>query len=57
MYLDRQGASVLHPQPSPNPSLNKATLRMARLSMHLALLQATCCHIETGPELFAIEHS
>jgi hypothetical protein len=28
---------------------------MARLSMHLALLQAICCHIKTGPKLSIID--
>jgi hypothetical protein len=57
VYLDRQGASVFHLQPSPNRSLDKASLCMAHLSTHLALLQATCCHTETGLELFAVEHN
>jgi hypothetical protein len=30
---------------------------MAHLSTHLALPQATCCHIETRPKLSAIGHS
>jgi len=57
VYLDRQGASALHPLPSPSRSLDKASLRMARPSTHLALPQAVCYHTKTGPKLFAAEHS
>jgi hypothetical protein len=57
MYLDRQGASVLHPLPSPSYSLDKAFLRMAHPSMHLTLPQVACCHIETRQELSAAKHS
>ncbi len=57
MYLDKQGASVLHPRPSPNRSLDKASQRMARLSTHLALPWVVNCHTETGPKLSAVEHN
>jgi hypothetical protein len=57
MYLDRQGACVFHPLPSLNRSFDYASQRMARPSTHLALPQATCCHIETKPELFATKHN
>jgi hypothetical protein len=57
MYLGKQGASVLHLQPSPNRNLDKAFQRMARPSMHLALPQVACCHIEIEPELFTTEHN
>ncbi len=36
------------PLPSPSRNLDKAFQRMARLSTHLALPQAVCCHTETG---------
>ncbi len=55
--LDRQGVGVLHPLPSPSRSLNKASMRMARPSTHLALLQTTCCHTETRLELPTAKHS
>ncbi len=45
------------PLPSPSRSPNKASLRMARPFMHLTLLQVACCHIETEPKLFIIEHN
>jgi hypothetical protein len=51
VYLNRQGANVLHPLPSPSRSFDKTFLRMACPSTHLALPQATCCHIEIEPEL------
>ncbi len=41
MYLDRQGAGVLHPLPSPNRSLDKASLHMARPFTNLALPRTT----------------
>jgi hypothetical protein len=57
MYLDNQGACVFHPLPSPSRNLDKASQRMARPFMHLALPQAMCCHIETELELSTIEHN
>jgi hypothetical protein len=51
VYLDMQGLNVFQPLPSPGHNLDKASLRMARLSMHLTLPQAACCHTETEPEL------
>jgi hypothetical protein len=57
MYLDRQGTSALHPLPSPSHNLDKAFLRMARPSTHLALPQVMCCHTKIGLELSAIEHN
>jgi hypothetical protein len=55
VYLDRQGASALHPLPSPSRSLDKTSLRMARPSMHLALPQAACCHTEIELDFSAVE--
>jgi len=55
--LNKQGTSALHPQPSPNHSLDKTFLRMAHPSMHLALPQAASCHIKNGPKLFVVEHN
>ncbi len=55
MYLDRQGASVFHLLPSPSCSPDKASLRMACPSMHLALPQATRCHTKIGLELSTVD--
>jgi len=57
MYLDKQGLDAFHSLPSPNRSLDKAFQHMARLSTHLTLPQAACCHTETELELFTVEHS
>jgi len=57
VYLNKQGANALHPLPSPSRSPDKASLRMARPSTHLALPQVVCCHTKTEPKLFTVEHS
>jgi hypothetical protein len=57
VYLDKQGASALHSQSSPNHSLNKASLCMACPSTHLTLPQVVNCHTEIEPNFFATEHN
>jgi hypothetical protein len=41
----------------PNCNPNKASMCMACLSMHLALLQTARCHTEIRPELSTAKHS
>jgi len=57
VYLDKQGASALHPLPSPSHSPDKTSLHMARPSTHLALPQAACCHTKIAPNFSVVEHS
>ncbi len=57
MYLDKQGASVFHPWPSSNRTLNKTSQRMTCLSTHLALLQVVSCHTEIELKLSVVDHN
>jgi hypothetical protein len=51
VYLDKQGASALHPLPSPSRNLDKASQHMARLSTHLTLSFATLKPGQNFPQL------
>ncbi len=46
MYLDRQGASALHLQPSPNRSLDKASLRMELVCENYEFKNCTMHNLE-----------